>query len=155
MGGFTAIDFLESGHTLEQLLKTENPAGTALLSQLLEAGFTVIDFLESGHTLEQLRKLSLSARQLKGVQKWPLELRRSGYTAKQLKEAGYPLANMKEVFNLAELKDCGYTAWVLCQSGFGIKELLTAGFTEKELVDAGFIIAGPTQKIRTALPSKA
>lgn len=142
--GFSLAEMLKAGYSGIYLRTLSFPLASFReldwsCGDLVEIGFTALEFLAVGYTLSQLQKVGFSARHLKQTKCWPLELKQAGYSAIQLKVAGYSLAQIKHVFNLAELKDAGYTAWVLGKSGFGIKELSAVGFCEKDLADAGFI----------------
>jgi len=154
-GGYSFAEMHEAGYstrTLKDLgfsLAIFIEANIAI-SDMMEAGFTALDFLQNGWTLSDLQKLAFRAGQLKCTRTIPKQLKEAGYTVEQLKMAGYSLVQMKEGFSLPELKQAGYTAWVLAKSGFGVKELEEAGFTSTELGNAGFVIPDSTHRRHSA-----
>ena len=91
--------------------------------------------LVSGGTSDRTRCTSLA--ELKQVP--AADLKTKGFTAKELREAD---------FTLAQLKEAGFTAKELREADFTVPELRLAGFTEEEVREAlGF---HPLEKVKVS-----
>uniref|UniRef100_UPI003014ABA0 pentapeptide repeat-containing protein n=1 Tax=Candidatus Phytoplasma sp. AldY-WA1 TaxID=2852100 RepID=UPI003014ABA0 len=83
----------------------------------------------SGYTLKELKEAGFDLDQFKDAGYKVIELKDAGFTLKELKDAG---------FNLKELKEVGFYLDQLKDAGYKAIELKDAGFNLKELKDAGF-----------------
>lgn len=69
------------------------------------------------------------------------ELRASGFTVRDMQDAGYGLAMLKfGGFSVRECINAGYTTKTLVDAGFPLAGFKDAGCTAKELFDAGFTV---------------
>jgi hypothetical protein len=67
------------------------------------------------------------------------DMTNAGFTAEELKDAGYDLSSLKAVgFTFKQLKDAGFDASAFKRDGFSVAELKKAGFMAEELKQAGF-----------------
>ena len=67
------------------------------------------------------------------------DMKNIGYTAKQLRDCGFTLAQLIAAgFSAKDLQEAGYTAAQLKAAGFSAKDLQEAGFTAAQLKAAGF-----------------
>lgn len=66
-------------------------------------------------------------------------MKNAGYSCKEMKKAGYPLAALKSGYTEADLKVTHFTTQAeLAQDGFPLQELKLAGFSAYELKGSGF-----------------
>mmetsp|Transcript_88073 Transcript_88073/g.152570 ORF Transcript_88073/g.152570 Transcript_88073/m.152570 type:complete len:308 (-) Transcript_88073:97-1020(-) len=94
------------------------------------------------------RSASEDAKALRAAQKLkvqgaytPQELRASGFTVRDLQDAGYGLATLKSGgYSVRECMDASYTVGSLVDAGFPPSSFKDAGCTAKELFDAGFTV---------------
>lgn len=120
--GFSPQEILASGFTPADLTRAGlNPLG------VIAAGRTADCSVAS---LKAARELGTSAATIKDTLGCPPEaLREAGYSANDLKNAG---------FTAAELKDAGFSLDDLKAAGFGARDLISAGYSPQELKNSGF-----------------
>ncbi|HCX3267265.1 TPA: type IVB secretion system protein DotG/IcmE [Legionella pneumophila] len=143
--GYDAQSLLAAGFTPQELL-----AAGFTPKQLEDAGLNPASIIADGRvadcSVESLKKAraagvsALTIKQTLGCS--AAALKAAGYTAKELKDAGFTAAELKAAgFSAKDLKDAGFTAKELRDAGFSAQELKDVGFSAKELKDAGFSAA--------------
>ncbi|AAU26548.1 TPA: type IVB secretion system protein DotG/IcmE [Legionella pneumophila] len=143
--GYDAQSLLAAGFTPQELL-----AAGFTPKQLEDAGLNPVSIIADGRvadcSVESLKKAraagvsALTIKQTLGCS--AAALKAAGYTAKELKDAGFTAAELKAAgFSAKELKDAGFTAKELRDAGFSAQELKDVGFSAKDLKDAGFSAA--------------
>ncbi|HAU1321683.1 TPA: type IVB secretion system protein DotG/IcmE [Legionella pneumophila] len=143
--GYDAQSLLDAGFTPQELL-----AAGFTPKQLEDAGLNPASIIADGRvadcSVESLKKAraagvsALTIKQTLGCS--AAALKAAGYTAKELKDAGFTAAELKAAgFSAKDLKDAGFTAKELRDAGFSAQELKDAGFSAKDLKDAGFSAA--------------
>jgi len=115
--GFSQADMLLAGYTLSDLTRANCPKDTLPVDLLLQFGYT----------LEHLHAAGCKAAQLKERGFTAIELWRNGYTALELRWGG-----CVGCFTAAELKDAGFIVADLREICTGF-ELIAAGFTQEEV----------------------
>ncbi|HAT6372560.1 TPA: type IVB secretion system protein DotG/IcmE [Legionella pneumophila] len=140
--GYDAQSLLAAGFTPQELL-----AAGFTPKQLEDAGLNPASIIADGRvadcSVESLKKAraagvsALTIKQTLGCS--AAALKAAGYTAKELKDAGFTAAELKAAgFSAKDLKDAGFTAKELRDAGFSAQELKDVGFSAKDLKDAGF-----------------
>ncbi|HCR5089482.1 TPA: type IVB secretion system protein DotG/IcmE [Legionella pneumophila] len=143
--GYDAQSLLAAGFTPQELL-----AAGFTPKQLEDAGLNPASIIADGRvadcSVESLKKAraagvsALTIKQTLGCS--AAALKAAGYTAKELKDAGFTAAELKAAgFSAKDLKDAGFTAKELRDAGFSAQELKDVGFSAKDLKDAGFSAA--------------
>ncbi|KTD32661.1 protein IcmE (DotG) [Legionella moravica] len=143
--GFDVKSLMDAGFTPAELL-----AAGFSQKQLQDAGLSPASIIASGRTadcsVESLKKAraagvsALTIKQTMGCS--AAALKAAGYSAKELKDAGFTAAELKAAgFSAKDLKDAGFSAKELRDAGFSAQDLKAAGFSAKELKDAGFSAA--------------
>jgi ribosomal protein L13E len=118
--------------------------GAVLLHELREGGFTLTELKELRRPSGQGVDPAFSLQDLKALGYTCKDMRRAGFTLAELKN-GYTAADMKLVhattkaelandgFSLAELKLAGFHAPELKIAGFSVKDLTAVGFTKADI----------------------
>lgn len=143
--GYDAQSLLAAGFTPQELL-----AAGFTPKQLEDAGLNPASIIADGRvadcsvgSLKKARAAGVSALTIKQTLGCSAAaLKAAGYTAKELKDAGFTAAELKAAgFSAKDLKDAGFTAKELRDAGFSAQELKDVGFSAKDLKDAGFSAA--------------
>lgn len=157
--GFDAKSLSDAGFTPAELL-----AAGFTPKQLEDAGMNPAAIIADGRTadcsvdsLKKARAAGVSALTIKQTLGCSAQaLKAAGYSAKDLKDAGFTAAELKAAgFNAKDLKDAGFTAKELKDAGFTAADLKDAGFNAQELKDAGFSAADLKKAGFTAAQLKA
>jgi len=147
--GFSVQDLKDAGFTAQEL----KDAGFSA-QELKKAGFSDADLQAAGFSAAEIAKKALekncsvealSKARANGISAAELKycgaaaLKAAGYTAKELKDAGFTAGELRAAgFSAEDLKDAGFTAKQLKDAGFSAEDLKNAGFSAKELKDEGF-----------------
>lgn len=145
LNGCSAEALKAAGYDAQSLL-----AAGFTPKQLEDAGLNPASIIADGRvadcSVESLKKAraagvsALTIKQTLGCS--AAALKAAGYTAKELKDAGFTAAELKAAgFSAKDLKDAGFTAKELRDAGFSAQELKDVGFSAKDLKDAGFSAA--------------
>lgn len=150
--GFTPAELLAAGFTPRQLEDAGlNPAAIIAdgrvadcsvdsLKKARAAGVSALTIKETlGCSAQALKAAGYSAKDLKDAGFTAAELKAAGFSAKDLKDAGFTAKELKDAgFNAADLKAAGFNAQELKDAGFTAAQLKAAGFSAQELKAAGF-----------------
>lgn len=150
--GYTPSDLLAAGFTPKQLEDAGlSPAAIIAAGRIADcsvdslkraraAGISALTIKQTlGCSAAALKAAGYTAKELKDAGFTAAELKAAGFSAKDLKAAGFSAAELKAAgFNAKDLKDAGFSAQELKDAGFSAKDLKDAGFSAKDLKAAGF-----------------
>ena len=95
---------------------------------------SVNTYVTNGITLSEINTIGFSVSDVKDHFNVS-EMREAGYTAVEVKDASFNLSELKTGgYNLSELKDLNYTITDLKSQGFTTKELSYVGFSQNEVI---------------------
>eukprot|EP00434_Breviolum_minutum_P033346 symbB.v1.2.029506.t1/scaffold3240.1/size60461/1 len=156
--GYSVIIFRGAG-----LLKT--------VKECIQTGFVANDCARAGFSIEECldegldvgtaanykrvkagysaKDAGFSAKDLKDAGFSAAEMKKNGYSAKDVKDAGFSAAEIMKVgysakdagFSAKDLKDAGFSAKQMRKNGYSAKDVKDAGFSAKDFQDAGFSAA--------------
>ena len=155
---FKASELKEAGFEASELKRIDFNDASELKNagysakDLKDADFKASELKEAGFSLQELSaKIYTSGPQASNVSDKRIftakELKNAGFDlfnikgsfkAKELKDEGFSLEELKQEFKLNKLKEAGFTAKDLKDAGYSIMNLKDAGFTAKDLKDAGY-----------------
>ena len=128
---------IKAGFSIKELIDA------GLSKWLKDAGLSAKELIDNNFSLQQLKDAGFLAQELIFM-----DSTEYGYSLQELNDIGYPLSQLAVCFSakvlndfgfsLRELKDVGLSAKVLKDNGFSIIELNDAGFLLSQLKDAGF-----------------
>jgi hypothetical protein len=120
-------DILDNYLTVEELFTTYNLS----FEELLQLGFdikktpkSIVYFIKNGKNLDFFKQNNFTVEKLKEIGR---------YTAKEFKDAGYSVSELKNDFYSVELKDAGYTVLAMKEGGFMDIELYLSGYELKSI----------------------